>query len=163
MQMSPKPYHLPLYSTLLMPNRCGGSRDFSLEFELEKGGYYQNIFLLLDHLFLSPFTRGNRIFLELFMSRPVGCYGLVASEVPYLGCMGNNKETRGAHHHVIFQVLWSYANHLLSPFTDLVRMLYYVQSVCFCFCEKLRGMGLLHRVRTGRNQIFKFDQSPSLF
>lgn len=50
MQMSPKPYLPPLYTTLLMPSGCGGSRDFPLNWSCRRVGtakmffYYQTTF-----------------------------------------------------------------------------------------------------------------------
>ena len=57
-------------------------------------------FLCLSKPFPGPLARGNRLFLDHFLSVPVRDSKLEASAVFYMGCMGCKKNQR-AHCHVI--------------------------------------------------------------
>lgn len=61
-------------------------------FGLQWDEYSLNVFLSTDHYFPSLLARGNRTFLELFTSMPVGSYELVVSKVHYLRCTGEIKK-----------------------------------------------------------------------
>lgn len=78
---------------------------FSVGVWLQEGGYSQKGLLLLGYPFPSHLAKENRLFLEPFLSMPVGGPRLEALTAPWPGYMGDNKKTHGTH----------YLCHSLSP------------------------------------------------
>lgn len=136
-------------------------RSFCLEFGLEKGGYCRRAFLSLNNLSPSPLARGKQDFLGASISRPVRGYGLVAIWDIWVVIRKLGEITTM----VLFK---SWGPRQPTSFCHLLETVYAccVMAGVFCFCckgKKLRWMGLLHLVRTGRVRFLISINLPHCF
>lgn len=95
--VSPKLHLLPPHSTSLMRDGCGGSGVLALSLGWRRVGIVKEVFYYWTTFSPVLCQEGNRVFLELLISRPVSGYGLAA--------IWNIGVVIRKHSHVVFQVL----------------------------------------------------------